>query len=266
MLYFVSFNPIHRGHIALAEYVIDCGLCDQVALVVSPQNPHKQASELAPELERFTMTELAAKESRYPDNINASIIEFLLEKPSYTINTLDYLVQNHGADMEFSILIGEDNLMTFDKWRSYEIIINHFPIFVYPREGYNATKLLDRVTLLSQAPQHNISSTDIRKAISNGESIKEMVAPSVEQHIIQSKIWRAEGEFAKLNFEVNYGKDRVKAYIERGKWFHRHNEWGKALNDFGAALDIAPDNCEAEEFTKIINEILEFRYKDIYNP
>ena len=87
MLYFGSFNPVHKGHIALAEHVIDRQLCDEVVLVVSPQSPYKEAGELAPELDRFEMAEIACAASKYPERIKPSVVEFLLPKPSYTIDT-----------------------------------------------------------------------------------------------------------------------------------------------------------------------------------
>ena len=96
MLYFGSFNPVHRGHIALAEYVVGQGLCDETVLVVSPQSPYKQAAELAPEMDRFEMAEIACAASKYPERIKPSVVEFLLPKPSYTIDTLRYLKENFG--------------------------------------------------------------------------------------------------------------------------------------------------------------------------
>ena len=88
MLYFGSFNPIHNGHIRLAEYVLEQGLCDMVTLIISPQSPYKSLLELAPELNRFEMAETACQASKYPDKIRPSVVEFLLPKPSYTIDTL----------------------------------------------------------------------------------------------------------------------------------------------------------------------------------
>ncbi|MDE5622214.1 MAG: adenylyltransferase/cytidyltransferase family protein, partial [Alistipes sp.] len=106
MLYFGSFNPIHKGHVALAEYVVDRDLCDEVALVVSPQSPYKEAGMLAPEMERFEMAEIACKASKHPERIRPSVVEFLLPKPSYTIDTLRYLTEHFGREMRFSILMG----------------------------------------------------------------------------------------------------------------------------------------------------------------
>ena len=125
MLYFGSFNPIHKGHIALAEYAVEKGLCDELVLVVSPQSPYKQAEELAPEMDRFEMAEAACAASRYPDRIKPSVVEFLLPKPSYTIDTLRYLAENHGADMEFSILMGADQIERLDGWKEYDRILEY---------------------------------------------------------------------------------------------------------------------------------------------
>lgn len=108
MLYFGSFNPVHRGHIALAEYVVERDLCDELIMVVSPQNPLKQSGDLAPELERFAMAEIACGGSKYPDRIKPSVIEFMLERPSYTINTLRHLTSEYGSQMSFSVLMGGD--------------------------------------------------------------------------------------------------------------------------------------------------------------
>ena len=135
MLYFGSFNPIHKGHIALAEYAIEKGLCDEVVLVVSPQNPLKPAGQQAPELDRFSMAETACAASKYPDKIKPSVIEFMLDKPSYTIHTLRHLTENYGTQMRFSILMGDDLVPQLPEWKQYREIIDNYPIFVYPRTG-----------------------------------------------------------------------------------------------------------------------------------
>ena len=127
-LYFGSFNPIHKGHIALAEWVVEQGLCDELIFIVSPQNPFKEQEGLAPEFSRYEMCELACKASRYPEQIKVSAVEFVLEKPSYTINTLRYLRENFGSEMQFSILMGADNIENFDKWREYEEILRDYPL------------------------------------------------------------------------------------------------------------------------------------------
>ena len=158
MLYFGSFNPIHKGHIALAEYAVEKGLCDELVLVVSPQSPYKQAEELAPEMDRFEMAEAACAASRYPDRIKPSVVEFLLPKPSYTIDTLRYLAENHGADMEFSILMGADQIERLDGWKEYDRILE-YPVYVYPRRGERVDRFPGRITVLEDAPLQDFSAT-----------------------------------------------------------------------------------------------------------
>ena len=140
MLYFGSFNPVHKGHIALAEYAVTQDLCDEVVLVVSPQSPYKEAAELAPEMDRFEMAEIACAASEYPDKIKPSAIEFLLPKPSYTIDTLRYLQQNFGSEMQFSILMGSDQIARLDGWKEYEKILE-YPVYIYPRRSEPAAAL-----------------------------------------------------------------------------------------------------------------------------
>ncbi len=265
MLYFGSFNPIHRGHIALAEYVIDMKLCDEVVMIVSPRNPLKEAKDLAPELDRFEMVETAAAASRYPDRIKASVIEFLLERPSYTINTLRHLSENYGDNSEFSILMGGDIIPEFHKWRSYEEILERYNIYVYPRRGERVEKYLDKITLLEGAPLQNFSSSDVRKALQDDEPVEHMLCPKVLVHIKEKKLWRAQGPLAELNTKIER-EPRAELYIERGKHHYRANMFGKALNDFNRALEMEPHNSEATEFRSMIEEILEFRHIDTYNP
>ncbi len=189
-LYFGSFNPIHKGHIALAEWVVEQGLCDELIFIVSPQNPLKGQSELAPEFLRYEMCEMACKESRYPEQIKVSAVEFVLEKPSYTINTLRYLRENFGAEMQFSILMGADNIENFHRWRNYEEILRDYPLLVYPREGYSVEKFADKITFLKDAPLFDFAATDVRRMIAEGDDFREKVGKSVANYIIQNKLYR----------------------------------------------------------------------------
>ena len=188
-LYFGSFNPIHKGHIALAEWVVEQGLCDELIFIVSPQNPLKSTTELAPEFSRYEMCEMACASSRYPERIKVSAVEFVLEKPSYTINTLRYLRDNFGAEMEFSLLLGADNIESFDRWRDYEEILRDYRLLVYPREGYTVEKFADRITFLDDAPLFDYAATDIRKEIAEGRNFAARVAPAVAKYIIQNKLY-----------------------------------------------------------------------------
>ena len=189
-LYFGSFNPIHKGHIALAEWVVKQGLCDELIFIVSPQNPLKSATELAPEFSRYEMCEMACASSRYPDKIKVSAVEFVLEKPSYTINTLRYLRENFGSEMEFSLLLGADNIENFDRWRNYEEILSDYRLLVYPREGYSVEKFADKITFLGDAPLFDFAATDIRKAIAENKNFTDKVCPAVAKYIIQNKLYK----------------------------------------------------------------------------
>ena len=190
LLYFGSFNPIHKGHIALAEWVVEQGLCDELIFIVSPQNPLKSATELAPEFSRYEMCEMACASSRYPEKIKVSAVEFVLEKPSYTINTLRYLRENFGSEMEFSLLLGADNIESFDRWREYEEILADYRLLVYPREGYSVEKFADKITFLSDAPLFDYAATDIRKEITEGRNFTDKVCPAVAKYIIQNKLYK----------------------------------------------------------------------------
>ena len=247
VLYFGSFNPVHRGHIALAEWVAEHVGCDEVVLVVSPKNPLKADDSLAPELNRFEMAELACARSRFPERIKPSVIEFLLEKPSYTIDTLRYLSRNYGGQMRFSVLLGADLVPQLERWRDYREILDGYPLLVYPRRGFETTQYLDRITLLNEAPLCDFSSTEVRRALEQGDDASAMLTPEVLAYI---------------------GEEPCNAalLVERGRWYYRRQEWGKALNDFNRALGIDPARDEARQYAEQIEEILAFRYKDIYNP
>lgn len=265
MLYFGSFNPIHKGHIALAEYALDKGLCDEVALIVSPQSPYKQQEELAPELDRFEMAEIACAASKYPDRIKPSVVEMLLPKPSYTIDTLRYLQQNFGSEMEFSILMGGDQIARLDGWKEYEKLLE-YPIYVYPRQGGQTTGYEGRVTLLDDAPLQEFASTDIRDRLMRGEDVSTMVDPGVLEHIRKKGLWSPARRIADLTAQIAARPEDVDLLLERGRLHYRMGEWGPALNDFNAVLRIDTEHVEARQFAQMVQEIFEFRYKDIYNP
>ncbi len=250
MLYFGSFNPVHKGHIALAEYVVEQGLCDEAVLVVSPQSPYKRAAELAPEMDRFEMAERACAASRLPERIKPSVVEFLLPKPSYTIDTLRYLTENHGAEMEFSILMGADQLERLDGWKEYEKILE-YPIYVYPRRGEQVGRFAGRITVLEDAPLQDFSSTEVRGRI---------------EYIRRKGLWSPAARKAALTAQIAAEPENTELYAERGKLHYRLNEWGAALNDFNRVLQLDASHAEARQYAQMVQEILEFRYKDIYNP
>ena len=265
MLYFGSFNPVHKGHIALAEYAVRQALCDEVVLIVSPQSPYKAADELAPEMDRFEMAEIACAASEYPDRIKPSVVEFLLPKPSYTIDTLRYLKENFGSGMEFSILMGSDQIARLDGWKEYEKILE-YPVYVYPRRGEPAEGFEGRITLLTDAPLQDFASTDVRDRIGRGEDTSEMLDEGVAAYIRRKGLWSPASRIAALTARIAEAPDDTELYIERGRLHYRLGEWGPALNDFNRVLALDEGHIEARQFARMVQEILEFRYKDIYNP
>ncbi len=266
MLYFGSFNPIHVGHIALAEYVVERGLCDELVMVVSPQNPLKSPLELAPELERFTMAELACTGSAYADQIKPSLIEFMLPKPSYTINTLRHLSSEYGSQMSFSILMGGDLIEQIEQWREYEQILQNYPIYVYPRGEQRGAQYAQYITLLEDAPLLDLSSTQIREALLRGDEAGAMLHPDVLRHIKDQGLWSSASYGEILDKRIEQEPNNVDHYMERGAWHYRNDRWGEALNDFMRVLQIDADHQEARERARMARQIIEYRYTDIYNP
>jgi nicotinate-nucleotide adenylyltransferase len=168
--------------------------------------------------------------------------------------------------MEFSIITGTDIWARFDEWKEYERILAEYKIYVYPRKGYALEKFADRVTLLEDAPFVEFSSTEVRQRAERSEDISAMVAPSVADYIIKNQLWTPAGRIVRLTSMIENGGESVAAYIERGKCYFQHNEWGKAINDFKRAMSLDSENEEAKQLHDMVYEILSFRYKDIYNP
>ena len=159
-IYGGSFNPIHFGHIGLAKWVLENTDLDELWLMVSPNNPLKDTSILADEHERLVAAKEAIKDI---PGLVASDFEFALPRPNYTANTLRALAQA-CPEHEFTLIIGEDNLSIFDKWREYQYILDNYRIFVYPRHG-NSTYTLPHakdLRVLTGAPYFDISSTELR--------------------------------------------------------------------------------------------------------
>ena len=159
-IYGGSFNPVHFGHVGLAKWVIGHTDLDELWMLVSPNNPLKPASLLASEQERLAGVQEAIKDI---PNVKASDFEFSLPRPSYTANTLREL-QKAYPQHEFTLIIGQDNLAIFNRWREYEYILKNFRIFVYPRKGSNEQPAVsgENILFLSSAPLFNISSTELR--------------------------------------------------------------------------------------------------------
>ena len=171
-LYFGSFNPIHIGHMAIANFMIEFSELDQLWFVVSPQNPLKEKKSLLKDYHRLEMVRLAVEED---DRLRASDIEFQLPTPSYTIDTLAYLEEKHPG-IEFQLVMGADGLRTFHKWKHAELITQKYHRLIYPRPDtdMNAASLLPNATVVD-APLMEISSSFIRTAICNGKDVRHLV-------------------------------------------------------------------------------------------
>lgn len=179
-LYFGSFNPVHVGHLLVANYIAEFGPVDEVWLVISPQNPFKTKETLLSNHHRLQLAQLAIGD--YP-KLKVSSIEFELPTPSYTINTLAHLSEKYPKH-QFSLIMGSDNLENFHKWKNYEAIIEHYQILVYPRNSFKGHALLDNPKFaLVNAPEVEISSSFIRQAIRDKKDVRHFLSPAVWEYV-----------------------------------------------------------------------------------
>lgn len=171
-----SFNPVHIGHLALANYLCEYEGLDQVWFMVSPRNPLKEADELMDDSLRLKLVQLAVE--GYP-KFRASDFEFRLPRPSYTVHTLDELRRAYPQHV-FHLIIGSDNWLLFPRWRESERILATIPLIVYPRPGYPVDpQTLPPTVRMTSAPVFEISSTFIRQAIAEGRDIRYFLHPRV---------------------------------------------------------------------------------------
>lgn len=186
LLFFGSFNPIHIGHMAIANYLTE--FCDihELWFVITPQNPLKKASTLLNDRDRQYLTQLAIED--YP-KFRVSDIEFYLPKPNYTINTLTYLKEKY-PDLNFSILIGGDNLESFHKWKNYRKILDNYKIYVYKRPCSTLPEFENSNVTIVDAPQMEISSSFIRNAIKKNKDIRYFLPPKVYEYIMKMGWWK----------------------------------------------------------------------------
>ncbi len=187
-LYFGSFNPIHIGHLAIANYALAFAPIDQLWFVVSPQSPFKQKQNMLDDYQRL---ELVNRAIEGDDRMKASSIEFRLPKPSYTIDTLTYL-QDEYPMHRFSLLMGADNLQSFDKWKNYEQILSDYKLLVYPRPGIKLDDLSFDLSSVTQidAPLMDVSASFIRKAIRDGRDIRHFLPPEVWKYIEEMNFYQ----------------------------------------------------------------------------
>jgi nicotinate-nucleotide adenylyltransferase len=183
-LFFGSFNPIHVGHLIIANHLVEHSDLDQIWFVVTPHNPFKKKSSLLDNYQRLEMVELATKSYTTLEPCN---IEFNLPQPNYTVNTLAHLREKHPKH-HFSIIMGEDNLKSFHKWKNYTIILEDFHVIVYPRisVGIIETQFTNHSNISRiEAPIIELSSTLVRKGIKNGKNVQPMLDDRVWTYIDQ---------------------------------------------------------------------------------
>lgn len=185
-LYFGSFNPIHNGHLIIAQAVLELSGLDNIWFVVSPQNPLKRNKNLLHEFDRFDMVRFAIEDN---DRFVASDIEFNMPRPSYTIDTLTYLKEKH-PDKSFKLIIGGDNLSIFPKWKNSQKIIDEFGLIVYPRPGSASDKEISHQNITYiEAPLLDISATYVRKCIREDRSIQYLVPQKAAEFIYDRKLY-----------------------------------------------------------------------------
>ncbi|HOV11531.1 MAG TPA: nicotinate (nicotinamide) nucleotide adenylyltransferase [Bacteroidales bacterium] len=179
-LYFGSFNPIHKGHLSIARHLLKSEALHEVWFVISPQSPFKSVASLLDDDCRYEMVLLAIKNNK---GLRACNIEFGLSQPSYTINTLEELKEKYPG-VNFCVIMGSDNLDAFDKWKSYEDILSHYRIMVYPRGGSDGGRFRTHPSVRwIDAPLLDISSTAIREAIRQGQDVKGWLPAKVLAYI-----------------------------------------------------------------------------------
>lgn len=190
-LFFGTFNPIHVGHLIIANYVAHVAPLREVWLVVTPQNPHKAKATLLDDRHRLDMVRTAVEDN---PRLRASDVEFYLPKPSYTVHTLAHLSEKY-PDKEFSLIMGEDNLRTLHKWKNHEVIRDRHKIYVYPRAQGSGETVPDPVPedessvrhganiRRLEAPVMNLSSSFVRAALSRGEDVRYILTEPVYRYI-----------------------------------------------------------------------------------
>ncbi|MGE5518727.1 MAG: nicotinate (nicotinamide) nucleotide adenylyltransferase [Candidatus Dadabacteria bacterium] len=185
-LYFGSFNPIHIGHLVIASHLLNETDLQKIWFVVSPLNPFKESESLVNEYDRLHLVQKAIEDD---PRFKVTDIEFTLPRPSYTINTLTYLVEKYPG-YEFRIIMGSDSYQNIMKWKNPEQILSGYGILVYRRPGFDVTPIEGSRTTILDAPLLQISATHIRELVRKGKSIKYLVPAEVENEIRNSNLFR----------------------------------------------------------------------------
>ena len=185
-LYFGSFNPIHTGHLIIANHILNNTGLEKIWFIITPQNPFKINHALLNEYNRLHLVRLATEDDL---RISTSDIEFVLPRPSYTSVTLAHLSEKY-AKHEFSIIMGSDSFQNLHKWKNYESIVKNHSIYVYPRPGFDITNGINANLIIVEAPLLQISATHIRDLIRQGKSIRYLVPDLVREEIEKSNYYK----------------------------------------------------------------------------
>ena len=197
-LYFGTFNPVHVGHLIIANHMADHTDIDEVWLVVTPQNPFKQKSSLLPDYQRLNLSRIAVEDN---PKVRVSDVEFKLTKPSYTINTLAHLNEAH-PDVNFSLIMGEDNLRSLHKWKNFDQILERHSIFVYPRvltiqekedlKSHRTNALLTNHPNIKKidAPVMKLSASFIRQSIKAGHDVRYLLTEPVFNYVTEMHFYK----------------------------------------------------------------------------
>ncbi len=189
-LFFGSFNPVHSGHLIIATHILNSSELNEIWFVVSPQNPFKNASNLLHEQHRLNLVKTAIEGEHY---LKASNIEFKLPRPSYTIDTLQYLNEKY-PNKNFSIILGSDGLQNFNQWKNYNLILKMSSLYVYQRPGFEITPIEGAKIIKIEAPLLQISSTHIRNLIREKKNIRYLVPDLVKEEIEKNGYYSAKSE------------------------------------------------------------------------
>jgi nicotinate-nucleotide adenylyltransferase len=185
-LYFGSFNPIHTGHLIVANHILNETDLQKIWFIVSPQNPFKPSSTLLNEYDRLHLVQMAIEGD---DRLRASEIEFSLPKPSYTSHTLAYLAEKYPLH-EFQLIMGSDSFQNLGKWKNANLIIENYTVIIYRRPNFEVDNELGARITIMDAPLLEISATHIRATIQHGKSIKYLVPESVREEIEKSSFYK----------------------------------------------------------------------------
>ncbi len=190
-LYFGTFNPIHVGHLVIANHMVEFSDLDEIWMVVTPHNPFKKKSSLLADNHRLQLVQIATDD--YP-KLKASNIEFKLPQPNYTVHTLAHISEKY-PEHQFNLIMGQDNLSSFHKWKNYEVILENHNIYVYPRkheDSVQKTQFDDHQKIHKvDAPIMEISSTFIRKGIGNKKNMQALLPCKVWQYIDEMNFYKS---------------------------------------------------------------------------